>query len=766
MSTEDPSDTDEPRHPYETEDSFHPMGEQWENRMREELEETDYDADLGMQMARDAQRLVAGEISEEEFYAEYHDDVKEEFETDERPIFDDLEGVDIDEFEDESLLESLADVDLSADDVSRREMMNKMGAAGLFLGYSAFATYDDTDDEVPQLVDGVRPADEDERKHRWGMTIDLERCDGCLACVSGCISENGTSTGANWMYVFTYEDEQSESENPNQLVRPCQHCSNAPCAKVCPVRARHTRSKDGIVLTNYEVCIGCRYCQVACPYGVNYFQWGDPDVEMSRLEHVDMTPDEVRALDPGEDAETYGGHTYAAEGSERLNALQDANDHVYDGRGWWVDSRPPIGTMGKCTFCPSRQDNTTGDNGNEKGSVACMDACDQQGMSAIHFGDLDAEVGDDYDRAVRYLEERQAKADNRDRTNKFDANIYFYDTEVSSDTAASAGAPDLSSVDNGYYSLHLVQRDAGSSDSEWGVYDTEEVLVAGSALPEGDFSGSIGSFGGVPSSELQVLNTQGTTEIPASVVYDGDLGDGEVLETTVSLRLGSDGETLASQSLTVNEAGASQDLTFTVNGGSIESPEGSYVLYLAVEPANGEVSAAAHEGVYLTAGEPNVDLPSAPYGSVTGQEGSLSNVPNILHKGGSSEIDATISYPSSEPLDAQIGLVLYNGETEEVVAQTEYSFEQQYTSNTAWDSGLSTFKLLEDLGTSPNITYIGNEPGPNAEQVSAEEMPVAYADISNKWDVQVLDKRLERLKYGANVPEGATVGGGGGGGDH
>ncbi|MFT4946839.1 MAG: Fe-S-cluster-containing dehydrogenase component, partial [Natronomonas sp.] len=426
MSTEDPSDTDEGRHPYETDDSFHPMGEQWEDRMREELEDTDYDADLGMEMARDAQRLVAGELTEEEFYAEYHDDVKQEFETDERPIFDDLEGVDLDEFEDESLLESLADVDLSADDVSRRDMMNKMGAAGLFLGYSAFATYDDGGgDEVPQLVDGVRPADADERAHRWGMTIDLDRCDGCLACVTGCIDENGTSTGANWMYVFTYEDEQSESENPNQLVRPCQHCSNAPCAKVCPVRARHTRSKDGIVLTNYEVCIGCRYCQVACPYGVNYFQWGDPDVEMDQLSHVDMTPGEVRNLDPG-DGETYGGATYAAEGSERLNELQDANDHVYDGRGWWVDSRPPIGTMGKCTFCPSRQDNTTGDTeGSEKGTVACMDACDAQGMSAIHFGDLDAEVGDDYDRPVRYLEERQAKADTEDRTNKFDANLTF-----------------------------------------------------------------------------------------------------------------------------------------------------------------------------------------------------------------------------------------------------------------------------------------------------------------------------------------------------
>ena len=390
MSTEDSPESDEPRHPYETDESFHPMGPEWEEQMREELEDTDYDADLGMEMARDAQRLVAGELSEEEFYAEYHDDVKEEFETDERPIFDDLEGIDLDDFEDQSMLESLADVDLSGDESSRREMMSKMGAAGLFLGYSAFATYDnEQDEEIPERVSGIQAPDEDEREHRWGMVIDLERCDGCLACVTGCIDENGTSTGANWMYVFTYEDEKTDQEN--FLVRPCQHCSNAPCAKVCPVRARHTREKDGLVLTNYETCIGCRYCQVACPYGVNYFQWGEPDVEMTEITHADMTPSEVRDLD-------------FDERQEMLRDVGEMGDHVYDERGWWTDSRPPNGVMGKCTMCPSRQDGHTN---SPKGTVACMDACDSQGMSAIHFGDMDAEVGDDFDRAVRYLERRK-----------------------------------------------------------------------------------------------------------------------------------------------------------------------------------------------------------------------------------------------------------------------------------------------------------------------------------------------------------------------
>ncbi|MFC7071983.1 4Fe-4S ferredoxin N-terminal domain-containing protein [Halovenus rubra] len=396
MSADDAKDTnEEPTHPYETEDSFHPLGAEWEENMRSELEDTEFDADLGMEMARDAQRLVAGELSEEEFYAEYHEDMEDEFDVDERPVFDDIDDVDLDKAEDESMFEALTDVDIENEDVSRREMMKKMGAGAAFLGYGAYATYDSQkeQEEVPQQVSGIRPAEEDGREHRWGMVIDLERCDGCLSCVTGCINENGTSTGANWMYVFTYDNHDTEQQN--FLVRPCQHCSNAPCAKVCPVRARHVRSKDGLVLTDYEICIGCRYCQVACPYGVNYFQWGEPDVPMEELEHLDMRPEDVRSLDE----------------DERHTKLSEANDHVYDDRGRWTDSRPPKGVMGKCTMCPSRQDEHTD---NEKGTVACMDACDEAGMSAIHFGDLD----DEESRPNTYLERRKEIEESPKEKNK------------------------------------------------------------------------------------------------------------------------------------------------------------------------------------------------------------------------------------------------------------------------------------------------------------------------------------------------------------
>jgi molybdopterin-containing oxidoreductase family iron-sulfur binding subunit len=261
--------------------------------------------------------------------------------------------------------------------------MKKMGAGAAALGLGGVASAQSSGDPKDDGY-GAEPVDDTSRSGKqMGMVIDLQRCDGCLQCVSGCMDENKTSTGANWMYVLSYESELSEQEN--FLVRPCQHCTNAPCEKVCPVRARHTREKDGIVLTNYETCIGCRYCQVACPYGVNYFQWGEPDVPYEALQGSENDYEELKEM-PNE---------------ERNQQLTETNDHIHDGRGQWNDSRPPQGVMGKCTYCPSRQD---GHQGEEKvGTVACMEACDASGMSAIHFGD----INDPESRPRQYLETRK-----------------------------------------------------------------------------------------------------------------------------------------------------------------------------------------------------------------------------------------------------------------------------------------------------------------------------------------------------------------------
>ena len=752
MSTDETTNPDEPKHPYETDESFHPLGAEWEDDMREKLEETDYDADLGMQMARDAQRMVAGEISEEEFYAEYHEDVEEEFEMDARPIFDDLENVDIDEFDDESMLESLTDVDLSVDDVSRRDMLKKMGAGGLFMGYAAYASYDNQDDEIPQQVSGVRAADEDVREHRWGMVIDLERCDHCLACVSGCINENGTSTGANWMYVFAYGD--GNTDETQFLVRPCQHCSNAPCAKVCPVRARHVREKDGLVLTNYETCIGCRYCQVACPYGVNYFQWGEPDVDMGRLEHADYTPSEMRNMDP----------------DERYDILDDANDHVYDERGWWVDSRPPMGTMGKCTMCPSRQDEQTG---NPKGTVACQDACDESGMSAIHFGDLDAEIGafeDDEDvsedaaqrmtRPQRYLERRRDKA-RGDETNRFDARFMVRGEDEEGDFS-DPRSPQRNAfqIDNsisfarGYYTLYLAEREDESSD--WRVFDDESVIVAETTFDQSEaFEGDLDSVGGVPSSELDVLYTDESAELPVSLAYEGE----ETVEARASVIL-DDGTVLASQDFTFDEDGATEEV-FQVDAGTISANDGVNVLTLAIESeAEDGPRSIDHQGVYIASGRPSVETPEADI-NAAGRDGSLSNVPQIIFKDQQTDIEAIIEYPENnldpdnrdEILDWEVGLILSSGTDSEVVARKDHTYDFDYTSNTAWTGKIGTFKLLDDLNTQPNITYIGNPPGEDAKPVDpADESGITgYDGLPNQWGVHVVDERLHHLEYGARA---------------
>jgi len=725
MSTDDTQDDN--KHPYETEDSFHPLGEEWEDQMREELAETDYDAELGMEMARDAQRLVAGEISEEEFHDEYHDDVQEEFEMDDRPILGDVQAREHEDIEDESVLEALSDVDFEADESSRREMMKKMGAGAAFLGYGAFATYDfQPDENAPANVSGIRPKPPEERDNRWGMVIDLQRCDGCLACVAGCVDENGTSTGANWMYVFPYENEDSEQQN--FLVRPCQHCSNAPCAKVCPVRARHTRSKDGLVLTDYETCIGCRYCQVACPYGVNYFQWGDPDVPMGELEHLEKTPEEVQSL--GEE--------------ERQQQLSEANDHVYDHRGRWADSRPPQGVMGKCTMCPSRQDEHTD---NPRGTVACQDACDSQGMSAIHFGDLD----DPDSRPNEYLRRRSENQFSQG-ANKFDADLAF---EVSGD-----GSFD---VPSGSYPLYFLEQRT-DQERPWRLLDRRAVVVAaGESFPEAELfeQSTISDFGGVPGGETSVLAPDGATDIDVSLVFDDDeFGDeydaenGQV-EFDVELRLvGATEATVDSTTVTLEEGADEVDrqlrgaATLTADG--LDVPEDElYGLFLLVDGA-----AAASRRV-LVSSSGRTDRPEPPY-EASRLEGEFETVPDVLFAGESTEVGAAVEYPR-RPRTHEMRLVFDDGEittaedTGNTISALEYEFTQQRTSNTQWDGKLSTFRLLEDLGTEPNITYLGNEPGPEAEQ---NEGPVGYEDISSsEWGeyTEIKSKRKEHLDYGAGA---------------
>ncbi len=105
---------------------------------------------------------------------------------------------------------------------------------------------------------------------RYGMVIDLKRCIGCKACTLACKVQNGTPRGVFWQKVHQKEIGTWPNANRVYLPSACMHCQNAPCVDVCPTGASYKRA-DGIVAVDYDKCMGCRYCETACPYGARTF---------------------------------------------------------------------------------------------------------------------------------------------------------------------------------------------------------------------------------------------------------------------------------------------------------------------------------------------------------------------------------------------------------------------------------------------------------------------------------------------------------------
>jgi molybdopterin-containing oxidoreductase family iron-sulfur binding subunit len=162
---------------------------------------------------------------------------------------------------------------------------------------------------------------------QWAMVIDLARCDGCKECTKACQTTHFTGD-QEWITVLDVTD---EGGGHYFLPRPCMQCENAPCLNVCPVGATF-RNENGTVLIDHDICIGCRFCMAACPYGARSFNWTEPD-----------NP-------PGASLATYTPE-------------------------FPVPHR--IGTPDKCMFCAHDA---------EVGKLpACVSACP---MSAIWFGDL------------------------------------------------------------------------------------------------------------------------------------------------------------------------------------------------------------------------------------------------------------------------------------------------------------------------------------------------------------------------------------------
>ena len=108
------------------------------------------------------------------------------------------------------------------------------------------------------------------KKKRYALVIDSRKCLNCKACVVACKAENKVPVG----HFRNRINEERKGEYPTLSINfepeQCHHCDEPSCVRVCPTGASWQR-KDGIVLVNYDECIGCRYCMIACPYDARYF---------------------------------------------------------------------------------------------------------------------------------------------------------------------------------------------------------------------------------------------------------------------------------------------------------------------------------------------------------------------------------------------------------------------------------------------------------------------------------------------------------------
>ncbi|MGQ1908709.1 4Fe-4S dicluster domain-containing protein [Marinifilum sp. RC60d5] len=105
------------------------------------------------------------------------------------------------------------------------------------------------------------------------MVIDLSKCRNARKCMEACQSHHQLRPDQHHINVLQMQDDEHTA--PYFMPKPCQHCDNPPCTKVCPVDATFKR-QDGIVLIDNERCIGCRFCIAACPYSARIFQWTEP----------------------------------------------------------------------------------------------------------------------------------------------------------------------------------------------------------------------------------------------------------------------------------------------------------------------------------------------------------------------------------------------------------------------------------------------------------------------------------------------------------
>jgi Fe-S-cluster-containing dehydrogenase component len=217
----------------------------------------------------------------------------------------------------------------------------------------------------------------------FAYALDLSRCIGCRRCVYACVEENNQSRNPelHWIRVLSMEKEKGvdlahadpyyapetvPEEGHFYMPVQCQQCEDSPCTKVCPTGATWTE-KDGIVVIDYEWCIGCRYCMAACPYGARHFNWAEPSIPKDQI---------------------------------------NPNTH-------YLGNRPrPKGVVEKCTFCIQRT---------RAGRYpACVEACP---VGARKFGNLL-----DKDSEIRYIIEHKRVLVLKAELNTAPRFFYFYAT--------------------------------------------------------------------------------------------------------------------------------------------------------------------------------------------------------------------------------------------------------------------------------------------------------------------------------------------------
>ncbi len=220
---------------------------------------------------------------------------------------------------------------------------------------------------------------------KWGMSIDLNTCTGCSACVVACTAENNVSVVGkiqvqkahemHWLRIDRYFT--GDIKNPDVVFQPmmCQHCDNAPCENVCPVAATN-HSSEGLNQMTYNRCIGTRYCANNCPYKVRRFNW------------LDFTG-----------SDSFANNQEPLRGTELNEAVFQMNDDLTRmvlNPDVTVRSR---GVIEKCSFCVQRlQESKLEAKKKQDPSLvrdvktACMQACPTNAISFGNVNDKNSEV--------------------------------------------------------------------------------------------------------------------------------------------------------------------------------------------------------------------------------------------------------------------------------------------------------------------------------------------------------------------------------------